>query len=243
MKYLVFVLAGGSLLASEAHAQLGVRAGANLAYLHENFSRNAFATSTIARVGYQVGVYYELPLGKHWALVPEVQFSRESQQLRKEGVGYSTYFINDGSFLIHDYQASFSYLNVPVLLRRSIGPAYLEVGPQVSLLVGGQGSGETRHVADSPYYNGFYVTYEPINQAATAYYNRWDAGVCLGAGVRLPAGWGAGVRAYWGASSLTGDPKDYQYAPNVMPVAGRQYRRTVQASLTYRLRSGKAAAI
>lgn len=243
MKYSVFALAGGLLLAGEVHAQFGIRAGGNLAYLNESFSRNAFSTTTIARVGYQLGVYYELPVGKHWMLVPEVQFSRESQQLRKEGVGYSTYFINDGSFLIHDYHANFSYLNVPVLLRRTIGPAYVEIGPQVSLLVGGQGSGETRHVANSPYYNGFYVTYEPINQAATAYYNRWDAGVCLGLGVRLPAGWGAGLRAYWGASALTGDPKDYQYAPGVMPVAGRQYRRTVQASLTHRLGGGKIAGI
>jgi hypothetical protein len=242
MKRSFLVLAGCSLLAGKAQAQLGVRAGGNLAYLRENFSRNAFPTSVIARVGYQVGLYYELPMGARWALVPEVQFSRESQQLRKEGVGYDTYFISDGSYLIHDYQASFSYLNVPVLLRRTIGPAYLEIGPQVSLLVGGQGSGETRHVAPSVY-NNLYARPEPIKQAATAYYKRLDAGVCLGLGVRLPAGWGASVRAYWGATALTGDPHDYAYAPDVMPPSGRQYRRTLQASLTYRLWGGKVASL
>jgi hypothetical protein len=242
MNHSLLILAGCSLLAGEAHAQIGVRAGGNLAYLRENFSRNALPTSVIARIGYQVGLYYEVAMGTHWALVPEVQFSRESQQLRKEGVGYDTYFINDGNYLIHDYQASFSYLNVPVLLRRTIGPAYLEVGPQVSLLVGGQGNGETRHVTLSVY-NNLYARPEPIKQAATAYYNRLDAGVCLGLGVHLPAGWGVGVRAYWGATALTGDPHDYAYAPDVMPPSGRQYRRTLQASLTYRLRTGKASAI
>jgi hypothetical protein len=240
MKRCFLILGACFLRAGNTYAQMGVRVGGNLAYLHENFSRNAFTTSTIARVGYQAGVYYELPVGKRWAVVPEVQFSRESQQLRKEGFGYDTYFISDASYLIHDYQASFSYLNVPVLLRRTIGPVYVEAGPQVSLLVGGRGSGETRHVAPSIYNNSYlYARSEPINQAAPAYYNRLDAGVCLGIGVRLPAGWGADARAYWGATALTGDPKDYQYAPGVMPPSGRQYRRTLQASLTHRLWGGK----
>lgn len=100
--------AGAALLARPTHAQVGVRAGGNLAYVREIFSRNAFPSTTIARVGYQAGVYYELALGKHWQLVPEVAFSRESQQLRKEGFGYATYYLNDGSYLIHDYEATFS---------------------------------------------------------------------------------------------------------------------------------------
>lgn len=176
------------LLARTAQAQFGVRAGGNLAALREIFSRNAFATTTIPRIGYQAGVYYAQALGQRWQLVPEIAFSRESQQLRKEGNGYLGYYIPDGSYLIHDYQVTFSYLTVPLLLRRQLGPAYVEAGPQGSVLVGGRGTGETRHVALSPYNNGLYATGEPIDQRATAYYRRLEAGVCVGAGVHLPAG-------------------------------------------------------
>jgi hypothetical protein len=225
----LFLLGGGLLLGGAAHAQLGVQAGANLTALHELFSRNSFPNNSLACVGYEVGVSYELPLGSRWAVVPQLQFSRESQQLRKEGFGFSTYPLPNGEYLIHDYQLSCSYLNLPVLLRRYIGPAYLEAGPQVSLLVGGRGSGETRSV-------GVRVTYQPISQAATAAYQRIETAVCLGAGVRLPAGWQAGVRAYWGSMrSRPEDPKDYQYSPEAMPISGTQYRRTVQLLLTRQL--------
>ena len=230
----LLLLGGSLLLAGTAHAQLGVQAGANLTSLRELFSRNSFPTTSLARVGYQVGVAYELPLGPHWAVVPQLQFSRESQQLRKEGFGFSTYPLPNGEYLIHDYQLSCSYLNLPVLLRRYIGPAYLEAGPQVSLLVGGRVVGETRSV-------GAYVTRQPISQAATAAYQRVEAAVCLGVGVRLPAGWQAGVRAYWGSMrSRPEDPKDYQYSPEAMPISGTQYRRTVQVLLTRQLWPKKA---
>lgn len=43
------------------------------------------------------------------------------------------------------------------------------------------------------------------------------------------------MRAYWGVSALTPDPKDYQYAPGVMPPSGTQYRRTVQVALAHQL--------
>lgn len=230
----LFLFGSSLLVAGAAHAQLGVQAGANLTSLRELFSRNSFPTTSLARVGYQVGVSYEQPLGTHWAVVPQLQFSRESQQLRKEGFGFSTYPLPNGEYLIHDYQLSCSYLNLPVLLRRYLGPAYVEAGPQVSLLLGGRVVGETRSV-------GTYVTHQPIDQAATAAYHRLEAAACVGVGVRLPAGWQAGVRAYWGSMrTRPDDPKDYQYSPEAMPISGTQYRRTVQVLLTRQLWPKKA---
>lgn len=238
------LLLGSSLLLSSAvHAQLSLRAGANVTSLHELFSRNSLPTTSLAGVGYQVGLAYELPLGTRWAVVPELQFSRESQQLRKEGYGFSTYPLPSDEYLIHDYRLSCSYLNLPVLVRRYVGPVYIEAGPQVSLLVGGQGEGETRSVGPSMSGIGPYVmvTHQPISQAATAAYQRLNAAACVGLGMRLPGGWQAGVRGYWSSMrSRPEDPKDYQYSPGAMPIAGTQFRRTLQVLVSRQLWAKKA---
>lgn len=219
-----------------AQAQLGLRVGGNAAAARELWSRNTFHTQTILLgLGYQAGVYYQVAIGHHWALVPELQFSHESQQVRKEGFAYDTYYYPATGYLVHDYQASFSYLTLPAMLRRNFGPLYAELGPQASLLVGGRSRGETR-IVDSR-------LSEQIDQAATSYYNRWEAGICLGIGLRLPAHWGVSVRAYQGMTSLTRDPKDYAYAPAVTPVSGTQYRRTVQVALTRALLPASAPAV
>lgn len=117
---------------------------------------------------------------------------------------------------------------MPVLVRRTLGPVYVEVGPQAGLLVGGRGRGETRELGGAQ----SYPTRERIDQAAPAYFNRVEAGVCVGVGLRLPAGWGVSLRAYQGLSPLTRDPHGYQYAPQVLPPAGTEYRRVAQVALT-----------
>ena len=159
---------------------------------------------------------------------PEVQCSRESQQLRKEGYGFDDYYTPTHTYLIHDYHVSLSFLNVPVLVRRTFGPVYVEAGPQGSVLVGGRGRGETRSI-EGPV---SYVTRERIDQAATAYFNRVEAGVCIGVGLRLPAGWGISLRAYQSFTPLSQDPHGYQYAPEVLPPSGTEYRRVAQVALT-----------
>ena len=45
-----------------AQAQVGVRAGGNVAGLRELYSRNSFANSTLPGLGYQAGVYYTVAL-------------------------------------------------------------------------------------------------------------------------------------------------------------------------------------
>lgn len=241
MKLTYWLLAGGLLLATRAQAQLGVRAGGNFSLYTEHWSVNAHQARVVGQLGYQVGIFDELALGPRWALVPEVQFSRESQYFHRSGNSGDHYYINDGTYLLDDYRVGLSFLNLPVLLRRYIGPVYLEAGPQLSVLVGGRGVGTTQHVQLSPYGNFFFGRPEAINQAATAYYNRLDAGASVGLGLRLPVGWGAAVRGYWGFTSFTGDSRGYQYQPGVMPATGTQNRCTYQASITYQPFAARAA--
>ena len=168
--------------------------GSNVAGVHELWSRNAFSPSISPGLGYQAGVYYRVPLGPQWALVPELQFSRESQQVRREGFPYDVYYYQAGGYLVHDYRTSFSFLTVPMVVRRRIGPVYAELGPQVSFLLGGRSTGETRII-------GSQVERAIIDQAATDYCNRVEAGICLGVGLRLPAGWGRKCPRLPGASA------------------------------------------
>lgn len=177
-----------------------------------------------AQLGYQLGVYYEAALSKRFFLMPEVQFSREQQRVTET----SSTSLADASYT-SEYRVNLSYVNVPVLLRAALGPVYLEAGPQLSVLVGGRGTGQTEGYS----WGGGY-TRSLIDQAATDRYHRLDAGFCLGVGVKLPAGLGLNVRAYQGLRQLNTDRTNDSRTP--IPYSGnKEYRQTLQASLTYQL--------
>jgi hypothetical protein len=209
MKYL-FLLGASLLLASPAHAQFGLRAGGNL--LRLGFADDTLSASS--RVGYQVGLFYQVPLSQRWSLVPEVQFSREREQVSgaSDRVGIK-------------YQVRFSYLNLPLLARFTMGSVYVEAGPQFSWLVGGRGEGAIT-------FDDTVIRISQINHATTEVYRRFNAGPCLGIGVRLPAGLDLSVRAYQGLGNIMRQDK---FSP--IPYQGRnsQHRQTLQVSLAYQL--------
>jgi hypothetical protein len=219
MKRALFLLSAGLLLASSAHAQLGVRMGGNTALftMREPIGNENLATSR--RVGYQVGLYYRVPLTKHLALVPELQFSRETFHVEYTPWTPAGVIYFEGRPR-STYNQLLSYVNLPILLRASLGALYLEAGPQLSLLVGGR--------AD----NGFAGSFLAVYEAATDSYRRFDAGPRVSAGVKLPAGFGVGLRAYWGLTKLTSDEN---YSPENRLYTSFQHRQTLQASFTYQL--------
>jgi hypothetical protein len=146
--------------------------------------------------------------------VPEVQYSQEQVTLQQV-----SYAIADVGFSA-DSRQHLRYLNVPVLVRASLGPVYVEAGPQVSALLGG------RLVGTSATYSGWSgtTTSYDFDQAATAHYRRFDAGPCVGIGVMLPAGLGLSVRAYRGLVTLNQERSAFD---------GAYKRQSLQASLTY----------
>lgn len=217
---------GGFLLASSAQAQLGVRAGVNTAIFTKGTLTNGENPATSWLTGYQVGLYYQVPLTKHLALVPEVQFSHERFYVKYTPLPPLGIIYYEGPPR-SEYNQSLSYLNLPILLRASLGAFYLEAGPQVSLLVGGRAENAQSRNDYGSVNNTIYV-----NQAATSSYRRFDAGPCLGVGVKLPAGLGVGLRAYWGLTKLTAD-EDYSMVSHTY--TGFQHRQSLQASLTYQL--------
>ncbi|RZK30520.1 MAG: PorT family protein [Hymenobacter sp.] len=219
MKRALFSLSSGLLLASSAHAQLGVRVGGNTTLFTAREPTANKNPATGRRLGYQVGLYYRVPLTKHLALVPEAQFSRETFHAEyTPSTPVGVIYIEGRPRTT--YNQLLSYVNLPILLRASLGALYLEAGPQLSLLVGGR--------AD----NGVTGNYLTVYEAATDSYRRFDAGPCVGVGVKLPAGFGVGLRAYWGLTKLTSDEN---YSPENRLYTGFQHRQSLQASLTYQL--------
>ncbi len=220
MKQVLFLLSGCLLLAGSAQAQLGVRAGGSLSSFTKGGGLDGETTTTRRRLGYQAGIFYQIPLTKHLSLVPEAQFSREyfSVSTRVEDIY---------TLLTSDYTQSLSYLNLPILLRGSMGAFYVEAGPQLSLLVGGRAEG-TQEVI------GVYSVHQvlPVYAKATDSYRHFDAGACVGVGVKLPAGLGFGLRAYWGLTRLTSN-EDFSAYGQTYP--SFHHRQTLQASLTYQL--------
>lgn len=211
MNHFSLVLCGSLLLPVGAYAQLGVRAGGNLAGFTTS-TNNGVRTSTGSRPGYQVALFYQQPLSQRLSLVPEVQYSDERLTMNRSSSYDATYHAT--------YRARYKYLSVPVLLRATWGRVYAEVGPQIGVMVGGREVGEVSSGQTS--YQVDRATTDP-NQD----YRRLDAGPCLGVGVQLLAGLGLNVRAYQGLASLTHDG-----GANIAHL----YRQSLQASLTYQLR-------
>lgn len=222
MKCVLLLIGSSLLLVNTVYAQVGLRAGANLAHLLTTTPSYYLEADSRANVGYQVGIYYQVRLGKRLALLPEVQFSRERTHLTTR----------DNNFTIPEYfgrtdsHLSLSYLTMPVLLRATLGPVYVEVGPQASVLVGGRESGTaTISVFDAPFRS------TAITRSATDNLQRFDVGPCAGIGVKLPAGLGLSVRAYQGLVSLARQDDPQQ----AYPYNSRLRRQSLQASLTYQL--------
>ncbi|WBO83767.1 porin family protein [Hymenobacter yonginensis] len=217
-------LSGLLLLAVSAHAQLGVRVGANTTTIATRTLQQSQQASADAKTGFQVGVFYEHKLGPRFSVVPELQFSRQRTQLHSVEswngfAGVTTYST--------DSRLSQSYLHLPVLLRARFGNFYLEGGPQASLQLASHEAGTT--VITSSYNPS--SSQQNFDRTATNNYRRFDVGLCAGLGMQLPAGFGIGLR---GTSSLLPLNSKESSAPGFTI---NRRSQTVQASISYQLRS------
>lgn len=207
------------LLAGPAHAQFGLRAGANFATLATPTSANeSRRASADGRLGYHAGVFYEHAFTRRWSIVPEIHYSHQRQRLEAED-----YSIADGGYYGR-YRLRLGYLNVPVLGRATFGnrhKVYVEAGPQLGIL---QGAFEEGTEAIGTIVGSYEVE---VNRPATDRYRRLDVSLCAGIGLKLPAGLGVGLRASTGLRSLT------QPYSNFHNYGGRLRSQVVQAALSY----------
>lgn len=192
MKFVVIAALAGAvslLAAPRAHAQFGVKGGVNFAELQGRDGESASY-----KTFYHVGVLYQWNLIGPLAIQPEVQYSVQGSGLK-------------GAFT--DYKTKLHYFTVPVLAKASLGPVFVEAGPQFGYLVHANQDGKIQ-ITNT---NGS-ASYDQVSQTATNQYKGFDFSLAAGAGVRysnlsLGARYVAGLTDINDAKNLTGinDPR------------------------------------
>lgn len=115
MKKLAFVLLAGFSFAT-AHAQFafGIKGGANFSNVN-----GSGVSGTNSLVGFNAGVFLKLPVTKHLAIQPEVDYSGQGFKATYGGVTATQ----------HE-----NYISIPVLLKYHVAGVFIETGPQAGIL-------------------------------------------------------------------------------------------------------------
>lgn len=144
-----------------AHAQFGVKGGLNVAEIAgrdgESASYKAF---------YHVGVFYQATILGPLSVQPEVQYSVAGGNLK------SAYT---------NYDSELHYLTVPLLAKLTVGPVFVEAGPQYGILLSANQSGQMQvgFAADGT------PAYGNQSREASSEFKRNDFSVVGGVGLKL----------------------------------------------------------
>jgi len=187
MKHLVLAITL-LLLASQAHAQFGIKGGVNQAVLSGRVGEDA-----TYKTYFHAGIFYELKLIGPLSIQPEALYSLQGSQLK-------------GNTTITDYKTQLNYIQVPILLKATLGPVYVEAGPQFGYLVSAneEGTVQVRNTSGN-------VAFRDVNQSATDNYKRNEFALCAGVGVKL----GSVVRVGGRFVAGLNDINDAQYLQGV----------------------------
>ncbi len=191
MKKLLIIALLSLFFVPLAQAQFGVKGGLNVAELTgrdgESASYKAF---------YHVGIFYQANLIGPLSIQPEVQYSVVGGNLKSA-------FTN--------YDSQLHYFTVPVLAKLTVGPVFVEAGPQFGVLLNADQSGKLQ-VGLAP--DGT-PAYGNVSRPATGSFRRGDFSVVGGVGLKLASHFSLGGRLVAGlndvndAKNLTGinDPR------------------------------------
>lgn len=187
----IMALAGGGLLlaAPKAHAQFGVKGGVNFAEM-----QGRQGESSSYKTFYHVGILYQWNLIGPLAIQPELQYSVQGGDLKGA---------------VTDYTTKLHYFTVPVLAKATLGPVFVEAGPQFGYLVHANEQGKVELTST----NGS-SSYGQVDQTATNKYKGFDFSLAAGAGLKfsalsLGARYVAGLNDINDVKTLTGvnDPR------------------------------------
>lgn len=153
MKQTLLFLLALLLTVTTANAQFGVKAGINAAVLD---GQDLGSTSTKYKTYYHAGLFYEAKLLGPISIQPEVLYSLQ-------GASFKDNF--------SDYNTKLHYLNVPILAKVTVGPVFVEAGPQFGVLLRQEADGTLSSSASG---NGPYSSYK-----------RGDLSLCAGGGLKL----------------------------------------------------------
>ncbi|WP_197076958.1 porin family protein [Hymenobacter terrenus] len=211
-KRAALLLFGLLFLGLNAQAQLGIKAGVNKAVLRGKVGGGAdYQTS------YHAGIFYEAKILGPISVQPELLYSLQGAQARS--------LIRDRN--LEKFDTKLHYLTLPVMVKATFGPVFVEAGPQFSYLVSSSDKGRLQidPTSSGP---GEYLNFKRRNSDD---YKKSDRGVALGAGVKLPLGFAIGGRF---TTSLS-DIGDYRSLSNVN--SSKLKNRVFQAYASFQLGS------
>ncbi|MGI4761997.1 MAG: porin family protein [Janthinobacterium lividum] len=158
-----FILAACCLLlASQAHAQFGIKGGVNQAVLTGRVGEDA-----TYKTYFHAGVFYEFKVLGPLSIQPEVLYSLQGSQLK-------------GATTVTNYTTQLNYVQVPILAKLTFGPVYVEAGPQFGYLVSANENGmvQVRNSSGN-------VAFAGVDQTSTSNYKRGDFALAAGVGLKL----------------------------------------------------------
>ncbi len=163
MKLLAVPLAAALAVAfaPKAQAQFGVKAGVNVA---EMTGRDGEAASY--KTFYHAGLIFQGTIAGPLSIQPEIQYSQQGGSLKGA---------------LTDYDTKLHYFTLPVLLKLTLGPVFVEAGPQFGVLVNATQNGEVQFSSAS----GSAAYGQAENQTVTDQYKRTDFSAAAGAGLKL----------------------------------------------------------
>ncbi len=164
----------------QSFAQLGIKAGVNIASVSENEANGSYTDyAKKSVIGFQGGLTYDLGVSEMFSIQPELLFIQKG--------GKSTYKLDDANKIENRYY--YNYLEVPVLAKlkfygeddASTG-FYFIAGPYLGLAMGGKIATTTTLLGVETDRKDDFVF---DNSSAGARAKRLDYGVAFGGGVKI----------------------------------------------------------
>jgi hypothetical protein len=184
-------------LASAAHAQesrVGFKAGVGLSTVAGNDAhifQNQF--------GFQAGIMADIGLSSLLAFHPELLYAQKGAKID----GSASYVSGAGTYTSSQSgKLRLGYLDLPLLLRLKAAGAFLEVGPQLGVLLSREQDNTTVTEVTYAGGTGSSVTTQNVSSSGTDGARKLDVGYVLGVGYRLPQGLELGLRYNGGLAKL-----------------------------------------
>ena len=161
-------------------AQLGIKAGVNIASVSENQTNGVYTDyAKKSVIGFQGGLTYDLGVSDMFSIQPELLFIQKGVK--------STYILDDANKLESRYY--YNYIEVPVLAKIKFYAAdkastgfYFIAGPYLGLAMGGKVATTVTALGVSTERSDDFVF---DNSSASARAKRLDYGVAFGGGVKI----------------------------------------------------------
>ncbi|WP_160137736.1 porin family protein [Chryseobacterium sp. c4a] len=204
---------------SSSPIKFGVKAGINATTMSRSdysFSNGYQNNDEKLKVGFNAGVFVNIPVAEKFSVQPELLFSQLGS---KSEIRNKTSYGNQTSTMEANYKTNLNYIVLPLMVQYNILPQlYVEAGPEFGLLLGGKVKGDMTITERS----GNYTFSESGNFSEKIdmdQFNRFNFGIGIGAGYYFTPQFGVTARFVAGLTDvIKNSNSDYKSRNNAFQV-------------------------